>query len=161
MKFRIFVSREIKPDLMSRLIMWKFKADYSHIGMIVEDGETDPFIWHSVGKGFSTASLPHFMQDHTIESVDITEYIKDKNYALGYLQGRIGVEYSQSQYLGFILPWTRWLVRNKEGKGICSEEVARFLYHCCKHHVHVDPNKFDFVSPKDVWETLIYEVADK
>lgn len=154
MKFYIFVSGEYEPDFLSKKIMKRFETNYSHIGMVLEDEFDKKEIFHSVGKGFSTANWDIFLLGHHVRLIDITDKVKNAQYALGYLQGRMGIEYSFSQYLGFVFPFLRKFVRNKTEKGICSEEAARFLYHCCIHELRVDPNKFDFVSPKDVWEKL-------
>lgn len=157
-RFNIFVSGEKKPDWMSRKIMKRFGTNYSHIGMIVRLYGGKTTIYHSVGKGFSKIDkyeeLKKFFGEHNVREIEVTQYIKNQHYALGYLNGRIGVEYSFSQYLGFVFPGLQKFVRNGKEKGICSEETARFLNQCCNHEIKVDPSKFDFVSPKDVWEKL-------
>lgn len=152
-KFYIFVSGEHKPDFVSKRIMKRFKTDYSHIGLVVEiDGHKT--IYHSVGKGFSTESYEEFLKEHYIYEKDITKYIYNFQFALGYLTGRLGIEYSYSQYLGFLFPMLQRLVRNKKEKGICSEEAARFLNECCQECLRVNKKQLDFISPKEVWEHL-------
>jgi len=156
MKFAIFVSGELKPDFMSKRIMKKFGCHYSHIGMVTSSMGVQRF-YHSVGKGFSkmlTEEIKQFKKEHIVWYIDITEHIESVDFARGYLEGRIGVEYSYSQYLGFVFPWLRPFVKNDKEKGICSEEAARFLYTCCKSIIRVDSSKFDFVSPQDVWQFL-------
>lgn len=160
-KFFIFVSGEKKPDFVSRRIMQRFDCDYSHIGMIVRFRTGRTTIYHSVGKGFSKIDnidtydeMKAFFMDHNVNEIDVSDHIISPDYALGYLNGRLGVEYSLMQYLGFVWPGLQRFVRNGKEKGICSEEAARFLYHCCNHKVKVNPKIFDFVSPRDVWEKL-------
>lgn len=160
MRFKIFVSGEINPDFLSRRIMKRFKTNYSHIGMIVIDNQGFTTIYHSVGEGFSAKNYDDFCEEHHMQEIDITRYILNEDYALGYLNGRIGVEYSFSQYLGFVFKSLQGLTRNGKEKGICSEEAARFMFHCCQHNLKIDQSKFDFVSPKDVWEKL-KEVVNK
>lgn len=160
MTFKIFVCGEKDPDWVSRKIMKKLGTDYSHIGMFVT---VDVFeiIYHSVGKGFSKIDdiehyeeMKTFLKEHNFQEIDITKYIKNEQFALGYLEGRLGAEYSESQYLGFIFGFMRRFVKNGRAKGICSEEAARFLVNCCNHELKFDRSKFDFVSPKDVWEKV-------
>lgn len=155
---KIFVAREVEPDWVSRKIMKVIGADYSHIGIIVDD----TIVFHMVGEGFSQCPLKEMESDHVLQTKDITDRIH-MTYALGYLQGRLGVEYSQSQYLGFLFPFMRRFVRNNKEKGVCSEEVARFLLVCGQEkYISGYLNRFidlDFVSPKDVWETLTISLA--
>lgn len=153
MKFSIFVSKEDNPDFMSRRIMKRYDSDFSHIGIIV-GMHGKKRVYHSVGKGFSSMPLHELNKDHSLQIIDITDYIVSHDYALGYLQGRIGVEYSFSQYLGFVFPWMRVFVRNKEQKGICSEEVARFCNHVCKPELKVSNENFDFLPPHIVWNYI-------
>lgn len=157
-KISIFVCAENDPDWVSRKIMKVIRADYSHIGIIVDDRT----VYHMVGKGFSTMPLAELQVGHTLQLKNITNHIDNIQYALGYLEGRLGVEYSQSQYLGFLFPFLRQFVRNNREKGVCSEEVARFLLLCGKpqrieSNIH-NLDSLDFVSPKDVWEALAQEI---
>ena len=152
-KIQIFIARETPADWVSRKIMKVIGADYSHIGIIV--GTT---VFHMVGKGFCEMHLEDMQKGHKLWTIDVTLQMKDIHFILGYLEGRRGVSYSQSQYIGFLFPWLRFLVRNNRSKGVCSEEVARFLLLCGKPEDvkdHVGKlGHLDFVSPKDVWEAL-------
>lgn len=157
-KFYLFVCGEKDPDILSRIIQWRLGTDYSHMGIIVEcDGAK--IIYHCVGKGFCTEHYSEFIKEHNIWEVDITRFMMEPNYALGYLQGREGINYSRLQYLGFVFPWLRFLVHNGKARGICSEEAARFMYQCCDHHLKIDSKKFDFFDPKVVWDKVNEMVA--
>lgn len=152
-KFELFVSWETpKPDFMSKWTMRVIDAPYSHIGIIVHGYQ----IYHMVGKGFSKVNLNEFMETHGIHKVDISRLIESHPFALGYLEGRLGVEYSYSQYLGFIFKWARRFVRNNREKGVCSEEMAHFLINCgikpVRHKYIGLKDILDFVDPKQVWE---------
>lgn len=153
MKFSIFVSKEDEPDFVSRRIMKRYNADFSHIGIIV-DNDNEKRVYHSVGKGFSTMPLKDLNKDHTLQILDVTSYIVNHDYALGYLQGRLGVEYSLSQYLGFIFPSLQRFVKNGNRQGICSEEVARFCNHVCKPEMQISNENFDFLPPHVVWDYI-------
>lgn len=146
-KFEVFVSREKEPDFVSKMIMKKIGANYSHIGLLI-DGHS---IYHATGKGFHLQLLSDFEQKKLIvDKIEVS--VLNADYALGYLHGNIGKEYSQSQYLGFLLPWLTSLVDNGDEKLICSESVINFLKHCVYDFYHVEPA--DFVDPKEAFEMV-------
>lgn len=154
MKFCVWISAEVPPDWLSRLIMWKLSCDYSHIGIALINDEGEPHtIYHSVGEGFSTLTVKEFLSHGKIlKGIKPVEII-NPDKALGWLDGMLGKEYSEMQYLGFLLPRLQKLVDNGNRKLICSEAVARFL----QAHMVGGFEKIktaDFASPKDVWEAL-------
>jgi len=150
MKFQVFVSKEVNPDFLSRMIMKKLGTPYSHIGLLVTG--TDCHLYHSTGKGFHRQSKEDFLSSGVKAihaSVDITPLVKDKKYALGFIHGRVGTEYSESQYIGFLLPWTQGFFANKNKKGICSEEVMYFLNKCV---LGGSVDDIDYYDPKMAWD---------
>lgn len=145
--FEIFVSREKNPDLVSRLIMKKIGADYSHIGIIVH-GHT---IWHATGSGFGIEPMESFLAKRMI--VDrIKVDVRDEAFAMGYLHGMKGREYSTSQYLGFLIPAISKLFRNGQEKTICSEAVMEFMSACAGYPFL--SQGADFIDPKQAFELI-------
>lgn len=140
----VAVSAEIKPDFVSRMIMWFTKATFSHI-MIIDKGE----IVHSVGEGNSKADLNKYLETHKLQAKRI-RLKKPYDYFRGYVDGSQGKEYSESQYWGFLFKPLRKFFRNGNEKEICSEYVARCLNHCCGY----DFKDMDFLTPKQVWEDI-------
>lgn len=165
MEFSIFVSRPPKPSWKSRKIMEKMGVGYSHIGIIVDKIEPKlayqlelptgalggvPIVFHQTAKGFNWERLSEFKQKRSLVGTkNITKHIFDKNIALGYLVGRCGLEYSASQYWGFIFEWMKPFFRNNDEKGICSEDVVRFRNRCTNLSQVDDP---DYYDPRMAWE---------
>jgi len=148
MKFEVFTSAEKVPDFVSRAIMWGIGAHFSHIGIIVNETR----IFHSTGEGFNEKEVESFLKHNHkfMGRKDITDRIINHQFALGYLIGRIGVEYSQAQYIGFMVPALKSFFRNGRKRGICSEEVLRFMFHCTGME-KVDADYFD---PKQAWDII-------
>lgn len=148
MKISLAVTREIKPDWLSRQIMKRLGTDYSHCIIII-----DEYVWQSTGKGFWPIPLNLFLNDRII--VDSREFELSGNglvYANGWLQGKRGIEYSSSQYLGFIFPWMRKFVANGLEKMICSEVQYLFAVDCLlmkRRFIHSD-----FIDPKMSWNEI-------
>jgi hypothetical protein len=154
MRFCIFISAEIKPDFVSRAIMWKLGCNYSHIGIGLKDEMGNLHtLFHSVGEGFSEISVGDFIA-HGKRIVAVKDVpIKNADFAMGYLIGMKGKEYSESQYFGFLIPKLQKYFDNDNRKLICSEAVALFL----QEHMVGEFEKIkqaDFASPKDVWEAI-------
>lgn len=150
MKIEIFASKEKKPDMLSKIIMKRLGCNYSHVGIIFDDQ-----IYHAVGEGVCKADQDKFLQDRTYsELLDVTDKVQVSKEALyGWLEGRLGTEYSTSQYLGFAFPELREHIDNGSEKVVCSElayEFAVFAGLLPKGHF---PNP-DYVDPKMLIEAL-------
>lgn len=144
--FEILAIGEEKPDFVSARIQNFLGTDYSHVAVLV-DGY---LLYHATGEGFHAEPLDAIMAGHVIRH-RIKVEVPDVSYARGWLDGCIGTEYSQSQYLGFFLPPLRRFLNNGTKRTICSEAVADFLFECCRLN---DPRLFtrDFLSPRDIVE---------
>ena len=156
MKFCIWVSAEIKPDFVSRMIMWWLKCDYSHIGIGLVDQDNELHtIYHSVGEGFSTLSVKDFLS-HGKKIVGVKHIpVKNPDQALGFLDGMMGKDYSEMQYIGFMLPWLKKLVDNGEGELVCSEAATLFVQkYMVDGEIKFKDFNADFTSPKDLWEAI-------
>lgn len=145
MKFEIFSSRETDPDFASRRIMKFLGTNYSHVGMIV-DGK---MIYHSTAPVVNKLPVNVFLVDHEFAhriEFNLTE--REQYFSLGWLEGRIGMDYAQSQYLGFLFDWTRKYVSNKKSKTICSEYATRWM-RACAGVKDARLVGLDFLSPVD------------
>jgi hypothetical protein len=148
MKFEILAIGELEPDFVSRRIQRYLGTDYSHIGILV-DGL---WLYHATGIGFHMVPLAAFLPGHAIRHRFAWELDRDTTqYALGWLEGCVGCEYSQSQYLGFLFPFLRPFVANGKSKTVCSEAGAQFMFDCLKVR---EPRLFacDWINPKDIVE---------
>lgn len=156
MRFEILAVGEIDPDFVSSRIQKFLGTDYSHSAILV-DGE---HVYHATGKGFHRMPLLELLPGHAIRHRISFELEGEKAaYARGWLDGCIGIEYSNSQYLGFFFPLIRPFLRNKRAKLICSEVVGEFMDEC----LGIRDYRLvccDFLSPKDVTE-IAYEHAKK
>ena len=145
MGFEIALAAEKKPDFFSRAIMRALGTDYSHALIIVDNSR----LFHATEVGFHESPLAEFVTDHIFRHrFDIKPACE--RYALGWLDGCIGTEYSQSQYLGFIFPILRPLVTNGRARTICSEAVADFIFDCVADKPSM--GAADFLSPKDIFD---------
>lgn len=145
MTFEFFSSRETDPDWQSKAIMKNLDCDYSHVG-IIKNGVD---IYHSTGEGVNKKDLDDFLKDHVfIHRVDITEYVINHDYAEGWLDGNIGKDYSESQYLGFINKKWRRICSDGKSEMICSEFNARFTDETTSIPIF-DTVNCDFVKPTE------------
>ena len=152
MKFYAFASSEIDPDFVSKEIMETIGAPYSHCGVIAEEDDSET-IYHATGKGFHSQDIPSFLAEgkqfvHKFE-MKLTVH---PEFALGYLEGNIGKEYSESQYLGFINKRFEKLVENGAEKLICSEALTLFALKCCGLQKSNLTEGTDFIDPKEAIE---------
>ena|SRR3990167_2554860 len=100
MKFYLFSSAETRPDKISLTIMRRLQTNYSHVGIIVEEG-----IYHSTGDGVNKKQVDEFLKDHLfVHKIDITRFVESVAYSIGWCDGNIGKDYSESQYLGIMFP---------------------------------------------------------
>jgi len=151
--FEIVFSRPTKFELFSWLIRKVQGTPYSHAAILV-DGR---LLYQSTRIGVHSTDFAEFEKTHVVWKKPIatkTTGLIGVNYALGWLDGCIGCEYSQAQFVGFIFPKLRPLVINKRARRICSEFAADFLQDCCGVKVQKSMATNDFVTPKDIWEAL-------
>jgi hypothetical protein len=154
MRFFIFISAEEKPDLVSKAIMWKLDTNYSHIGIGIadDDGEIHT-LYHSIGDGYTKQPTESWLKKGKIINGVKEIKVINADQAIGYLEGNIGKDYSESQYLGFVIPSLARFFANGVSKQICSEAVALFLMNHLEGGFEIK-KQADFASPKDVWEAI-------
>lgn len=146
-KFEVFVSREKSPDLVSRMIMRRIGADFSHIGIVLNSTH----VWHATGDGVNFETVGRFLEKREfVEKFPIK--VQNGEFARGYMVGSLLKEYSQSQYLGFLVPSLRSFLGNKAEKTICSELVMDFIRDVCWPVPSDWPRAHDFVNPKEALE---------
>ncbi len=149
MTFEVAVTAEVNPDWLSSRIMKKIDRDYSHCIIIEADAG---LIWQSTGKGFHSVQRSKFFSDGERKIAYVMPInVADISFAKGWLRGKEGVEYSTSQYLGFIYPLFKPFVSNKKEKMICSEVQYRFAVECCGMP---DDLNADFVDPGMAWDRI-------
>ena len=148
MKIKIGFTREIKPDLVSKGIMFYLGTDYSHVFFIL--GE---WSYHSTGEGVHKVLLSEYLKTHILVKEFEIDTAHDENAFLAYMSGAEGKDYGQMQYLGFIFPSLQRFVKNGPAKTICSELTSVYLRDYCGKKLLKDP---DFMSPKDVF-CLLWE----
>lgn len=145
MRFEIVAIGEIDPDFLSSRIQKGIGADYSHVGILVDDR----LLWHATGKGFHCSQIQDELKGSVIRRrVGIPVF--DESFARGWLNGRKGTRYSNLQYLGFIFPFLRFLpfVDNGRKEVVCSEIAADFIVDCAI--VHNDRlADTDWIDPKE------------
>jgi hypothetical protein len=144
MKHFVFVSSEVDPDFKSSAIMYATKAPYSHAGVMIDDT-----IYHATKEGVHSTKTYEFLKTHNFNHlIDVTEYIKNDSYALGWCHGSIGKDYSESQLVGIILkPFRKFGYFNDDKREmICSEFAARFLHECSYISIF-DTIDVDFIDP--------------
>jgi hypothetical protein len=156
MKFEVFASREKKPDFVSKEIMKKIGCDWSHNGIIYTDDLGFERIFHAIGSGVSDEHVSDFLEKREfVHRIDVTDRMKTSpQFSYGWLWGRKGTEYSQSQYIGFLLPFMKKFIRNGTHKVICSEFVYEFCVTTGVLKFRHFP-KQDYVDPKMIIEALI------
>lgn len=155
MKYEVFASFEPNPDFKSGTIMKATNCSFSHVG-IIENGD---LIFEAHGGGFRSISMEEFMVNHAFAH-RFELNVLDPEFAAGWLRGNVGKDYSESQFVGFLLKhfkengFTRWiyeLVGDGNSELICSEAVVRFGLECCGLEFDGDP---DFVSPEESIEIM-------
>lgn len=166
MKFSIFFSAEIEPDFVSRAIMKRYNKPYSHVGVLVSLSVEDQlfldlaklphpgeWIFHATGKGFHAELKDSYLAKGKTFVKLVPVRPLDEIFALGFLAGNIGKEYSSSQYLGFFSSSLAKLVANGKEKLICSEAVFDFLTQICgmENKVNQAP---DMIAPPHIEEIL-------
>ena len=154
MVFEVFCSAETKPDWQPRAIMKVLKCNYSHVGFLVNGVQ----IFHSTGEGVNEKYVDSFLTDHVfIERLDITKYVINPQFFLGWLKGNIGKDYSESQYLGFINKNWRKISSDGRSEMICSEFGARGIDECTVIPIFDNVN-CDFVDPV-VFMTVLRKIV--
>ncbi len=160
MKFEFFASYEPKPDWKSGGIMLATGCKFSHVGIIVNEEH----IYHATGIGFNEEHIDEFLLTHQFAH-RFELMLKDDTpfghgRALGWLQGNIGKDYSETQFLGFgaefverylpafLVNKIKSLVTDGMRELVCSESVVRFgLEHCGL--VLEDGHNPDFDTPEE------------
>lgn len=142
MHVRVVWTAEIKPDFVSRCIMWAQRRPYSHIGIVFDDQ-----IVHAVGKGVCIEPVwPYLKQRKIVMEKEVSLHCSRDRF-LGFIEGESGKEYSNWQLVAIALgvPW----FPNGDKKRICSEFVANVLLKF--GNVGRIPESFDYldyVTPK-------------
>lgn len=148
MKVQVCVSAEKVPDFVSLAIMRFLRWPASHIFLVYDD-----VMYHAVGEGVRSDDFREFCKDHHItDRVEVDLKCTPLEFA-SWFQEHQGIEYSDSQYLGFMVPFVRFLVRNGRKKAICSEFVSWAMI----DFTDMDKALFedaDFKNPKEVLEAI-------
>lgn len=179
MKIYVFASAEKAPDFISSSIMRALGTRYSHVALIISNLELvnyentlqsaggfrpeKPYvvIYQADGAGVNVANAQSFFETHSLEYLlDVTEYIGRQEYSIGWLDAKIGLLYSNAQYLGFLGKLLKPFGNNNNQRYICSELVAEFLNACSSIRLF-DKHDCDFVSPKQIVEGLRLVRAQK
>lgn len=117
---------EKHPDFVSRLIMDKYKTNYSHVLIEYEDNGV-PHIFHATGRGvhiMKGCELLKYHHSHNVVSFEDIRLDVSKDFFLGFVKGSSGKEYSQSQIAAIA---TGGVQENGDEKMICSELVGVVL----------------------------------
>lgn len=148
MKFEILALGELEPDFASRHIQAFLGTDYSHCAILV-DGL---WAYHATAEGFHMTPWATLSPGHAVRHRFEWELDRDTTqYALGWLEGCLGCEYSESQYLGFLFPFLRHFVANGRSKTVCSEAAGQFMFDCLKIK-EARLYACDWLTPKDIVE---------
>lgn len=138
MIFEVVTVGELEPDFVSSRIqavqssMRGFPINYSHAAILVTD-EKGCRVFDATGRGISECTLEELLDaGGAVIRRRFLIPVKSPCCAMMWIQGRLGVGYSNLQYLGFLFPFLRWLpgVRNGRKGSVCSEFVADFLHDC-------------------------------
>jgi len=121
MKVLIAISSEKKIDLVSRMIEWVLRRNYSHIFVVHNDT-----IYHSVGKGISQTNYSEYKKTHDIIGEKEVELYCNKTVFLDHFNFYRGLEYSVLQMLS-IIPFLGGLFKTGHKSAICSEYVCWVL----------------------------------
>lgn len=148
MRVLVAVSAEKIPDFVSWQIMRRLKFKGSHIFVVIEE---DDRMFHAIGRGVCDDKYSEFLTEHHIPLSKHIELNCTKEEFYAWYEKHRGIEYSDSQYLGFVSRFLRWLVRNGRKKAVCSEFVAWVLTDLAGRTEFDDA---DFLSPKDVFERI-------
>lgn len=139
----IISSKEKNPSMLGKLISWYTKSECTHVGILVND-----HIYHSVKKGVSKITERAFLTERDyVDKINISHLVDDSK-AAEWLESKLGLPYSYSQYYGVFLKWIKFLFVNKYEKFICSEFVYYFYTSLIgKDWIVEHP---DFLTPSDV-----------
>lgn len=127
--------------------------EYSHAGIIVDNN----LVYHATAEGFHISPLAEFLKNHyLVKEYDVTKYVTQLSYALGWLDGNLGKDYPETDLFAAVV---RRMTghENSFGDGAsemyCSEACARFLEKCTSLDIfdHID---CDFVFPDTLEEYL-------
>jgi FKBP-type peptidyl-prolyl cis-trans isomerase 2 len=129
MKITIAFSKEKDPDFMSRQIMNRDKADFSHVLIIYDEKK----IFHAVGEGVCVEGLDKFLETHEIPEKFEVELKVSRDYFIGFIEGSRGKEYSQSQIAAIATGKGEEI--NGDEKMICSELVGIVLTRMCGYEL--------------------------
>lgn len=140
--------------------MNRIGANYSHVGHIIDfENDSKPnLIYHATGKkGFHEELELSFLQTHFYRhKFDITPFLRvHPERFLGFLEGNLGKDYSESQFVGFIPVIGKWLqkfVDDNDSELICSEITS---LSCTKYTSLPISGNADFNNPKQFIDQLL------
>jgi hypothetical protein len=148
---RVAFTQETEPDFVSKMIMKALGKPYSHVMILFKDLDGREKIFHSIGQGTCVMEKDEYLKTHKIVRQFKINMNVEQDAFCAYVKGRVGREYSGSQYINIILKMIGLkitLFKNQHAKAICSEEVA-----AAAHMADLDlPSiiNFDLVTPEDV-----------
>lgn len=130
MEVKIILTREINPDFVSKAIMRFTGKDSSHILIEYHCPVDDQMkVFQATGEGVNVKpSDEYFKTHHKMMTIHLDLNCTPGEFA-SYIDGALGKDYSESQYVGFIFPykWIQKIVGDGEKEMICSELVARVV----------------------------------
>lgn len=125
---QICLTKEKKPDFVSKYIMRFERSKFSHALCLFEDVDGVVKIFHSIGKGTVIEEVGKFFEEHDISASYLIPMDCDREEFSDYVNRRtkLNVSYSVSQYVNQglrLLGLPLVLIRNGDRKAICSEEM--------------------------------------
>jgi len=128
MNIQVIFTRENEPDFVSKAIMARDKADFSHVLILYRDHDRKLKVFHAVGAGVGVYCPKEFFQDHIkVHSFDVKLRVS-RDYFYGYIRGSKGKDYAESQIAAIAVGQE---ADNDDEKMICSELVGLVLTEMC------------------------------
>lgn len=175
---KICFIKETNPDFISRTIMWVDKSNFSHTGSKFVDLDGKEKLFHSIGEGTKIDHEMEYFKDHeAVEEYEIP-MVCSQDFFCGYVRGREGIEYSESQYInqflrilartlndlykylgiGLVVKVTKMPFKNGAEKAICSETSSRTLEFSVLKGKKL-PMDIDLMNPRGLRDFLKYQAS--
>lgn len=151
MTLNFITTRELKPDWFSRFCMWWQKVDFSHAAVVFTDPRDGvEKVFEAADKGVTLTPFAPFASGHHIINHIQRRITVSEDYALGWIDGQVGKEYSELQLL-YVGKFIRW-GKNGRTKFICVELSIFTAQVLTGLKVDEDLDRIDLVETK----TLLY-----
>ena len=146
MKINVCMVAETKPDFVSRQIMERIGAPYSHAAIIYKD-----LVYHCIERGVCVQNLADGLHHSKIVVSKEVELNCTEDAFFAFMQGALDKDYSELQLVGFIFPKMAKYVADGRSELICSEFVAWVLVELAGYKFS---EELDFVDPRELFESL-------